>query len=63
LKIFLAIGVKEMVMNGILDDNGSPAPCSSDWVVCVIGGIMRDVEKAFESEVSFRKEKDVNVMD
>jgi hypothetical protein len=29
----------------------------------VIVGIMRDAENAFESEVSFGKEKDVNVMD
>jgi hypothetical protein len=29
----------------------------------VIAGIMRDVEEAFGSEVSFGKEKNVNVMD
>jgi hypothetical protein len=28
----------------------------------VIGGIMRDAEEAFGSEVSFGKEKDVNVV-
>jgi hypothetical protein len=57
----LVVGIKEVVFDRVLDYYGRPSTGRSGWVVCVVGGIVREAEVTFCGEMHLRGE-DVNVM-
>jgi hypothetical protein len=62
LEIFLVVGFKEVVFDRVLYYYGRPSTGRSGWVVCVVGGIVREAEVTFCGEMRLRDDEDVNFM-